>query len=40
MGYAKGNLINELAALPWPAGVSFGVGRFFAIVAPLLKGAG
>ena len=31
MGRAKGNLIKELATLPWPAGVVFGVGGFFAI---------
>jgi len=33
MGRAKGNLIKELATLPWPAGVVFGVGTFFAIRA-------
>lgn len=31
MGRAKGNLIKELATLPWSAGVIFGVGGFFAI---------
>lgn len=31
MGRAKGNLIENLATLPWPAGVVFGVGGFFAI---------
>jgi restriction system protein len=31
MGRAKGNLVKELATLPWPAGVVFGVGGFFAI---------
>lgn len=31
MGRAKGNLIENLATLPWPAGVVFGVGTFFAI---------
>jgi len=31
MGRAKGNLIENLATLPWPAGVVFGVGAFFAI---------
>lgn len=31
MGRAKGNRIKELATLPWPAGVVFGVGGFFAI---------
>lgn len=28
MGRAKGNLIDALAALPWPAGVVFGIGGF------------
>jgi hypothetical protein len=31
MGRAKGNLIENLATLPWPAGVVFDVGEFFAI---------
>ena len=31
MGRAKGNLIENLATLPWPADVVFGVGGFFAI---------
>jgi len=31
MGRAKGNLIEELATLPWQAGVIFGVGGFFAM---------
>lgn len=31
MGRAKGNLIENLATLPWPAGVVYGVGAFFAI---------
>lgn len=31
MGRAKGNLIGNLATLPWPACVVFGVGGFFAI---------
>jgi len=31
LGRAKGNLIENLATLPWPAGVVFGVGAFFAI---------
>ena len=31
MGRAKGNLIGNLATLPWLAGVAFGVGGFFAI---------
>ena len=31
MGRAKGNLIENLATLPWPASVIFGVGGFFAI---------
>ena len=31
VGRAKGNLIENLATLPWPAGVVFGVGTFFAI---------
>jgi len=31
MGRAKGNLIGNLATLPWLAGVVFGVGAFFAI---------
>ena len=31
MGRAKGNLIGNLATLPWPVGVVFGVGAFFAI---------
>lgn len=34
MGRAKGNLIENLATLPWPAGVVFGVGGFFAIRTP------
>lgn len=28
MGRAKGNVIDTLAVLPWPAGVVFGVGGF------------
>ena len=31
MGRAKGNLVDNLAALPWPAGVAFGVGGFAAV---------
>ena len=31
MGRAKGNPIKELAPLPWPVCVAFGVGGFFAI---------
>ena len=31
MGRAKGNLIKDLATLPWPVCVAFGVGGFFAI---------
>jgi len=31
VGRAKGNLIRELAALSWSAGVVFCVGAFFAI---------
>ena len=31
MGRAKGNPIKELAILPWPVGVVFGVGGFLAI---------
>lgn len=31
MGRAKGNLIDDLATLPWPAGVVFGVGGFVAL---------
>jgi len=31
MGRAKGNLIEHLVTLPWPAGVVFGVGAFFAV---------
>ena len=37
MGRAKGNLIENLATLPWPAGVVFGVGGFFGIRTPLLR---
>lgn len=31
MGRAKGSLVDNLAALPWPAGVMFGVGGFAAV---------
>jgi len=31
LGRAKGNLIENLATLPWPVGVVFGVSAFFAI---------
>jgi hypothetical protein len=31
MGRAKGNLIEGLAMLPWPAGIAFGVGGFFTV---------
>jgi restriction system protein len=31
MGRAKGNLIDALAVLPWPAGVVFGIGGFVAL---------
>lgn len=41
MGRAKGNLLDTLAALPWPAGVVFGVGGFVALrfgLPALLRG--
>ena len=41
MGRAKGNLIDDLATLPWPAGVVFGVGGFVALrfgLPALLRG--
>lgn len=31
MGRAKGDLIEGLAMLPWPAGIVFGAGGFFAV---------
>jgi len=37
MGRAKGNLIGNFATLPWPAGVVFGVDRFFAICTSLSR---
>ena len=41
MGRAKGNLLDTLAALPWPAGVVFGIGGFVALrhgLPALLRG--
>ena len=37
VGRAKGNLIENLATLPWPAGVVFVVGGFFTVRRLLLK---
>lgn len=31
MGRKKGGLIADIAALPWPAGIIFGVGGFAAV---------
>jgi len=41
MARAKGSLIEDLAALPWPAGVVFGIGGFVALrfgLPALLRG--